>query len=1144
MGNAQAHAAPQLRVVAALSGAAPLPLTAPEWQQLLTHASPLSRLDPGEVEREIRPHCAELVYNNAQTLNLQRFIYLVARQLRRARRQGGAGGVVATANAVYCLRTILKDLMEQLNSTQLVSFIELPPDVAAPAAEAGVAAAQVPDAAAPAAPAAELGAEGSEGGASPGGSSTAGSPGQAGFAQLHNGSLVHTLVREAMLTLADAHLLAGGGYMLLLECGRLLLALFSSALYSPTARGALGQHPYFDAAMQQNNLANTVVEALLRLFITAPPLPLSHKIFNYMPTDTRSVLRVVRTAAASVLWLPYQAYTLLLRPARPSASGDADAAAAPSNSPLGDSALLLLLVLLFHAPPQDAPFGNPYRQSLARLQDADDIVTADAAEGGRTAGSGDAAISYAALYEALGASLTSERVVLLLYTLLHGCPHFHEYCLVRSDLDTILLPLLELLYSAHERTANQMYMLLIVLLMLSQDSAFAQNIHRITLQSVPFYRERSTRTTLGSLLVVLLLRTAHYNLAKLRDVYLHTNTLAALANLAPHMSGMSTHAAQRLVSLFHLLARRYNRLQAAAEGAAMPPTPTTAYAAADSPLTPWLPAPTSQQQALQGAHQAAAQAGEHLQQDAQQAAPQAQHAEQQQGAQQQGAEQQHDQQPLQPWVEAVAQQQAPAAGAGVSEQQELQLQLYADFLRIVLEIINSILTSSLSRNPELVYTLLHRQEVFAPFVHHPRYAELMENITRVTDYFNRRVEEHVAAAGGAAQLSGERVLDLIKQHSRGWRRDRLKPFPELRFTYEEEASPEEFFVPYVWSLAVAQGHVQALQRWLLLGGNPSALDRHSGRGTLLYSAAHFDQAESIKVLIKAGADVNAVSKLRGSALHAAAAHKSGRSVQALLDGGANPLLLDCQGRTAIAVAEAKGHKAAAGRMRAAVPRFQAAAAAAGDHPGSSPRDERIPAMRPSPLPAADSVARDSPGLRSFESHLSGASHRSEAAGSHRSAVAPACAAPSQVQGGPACAGSPPRQAAGAAGAAAGAAAAAAARGQGTAHWQAALWQAGQAAVRQALLPVLPEQQQQQRRQGAHRRRLWLPLLGRPPGLPGRPGGAALPPPLCGPHLLARHPGGCTAGAGGSRRRWGAGAQPVRRRLGGCAARGGGGRVCR
>jgi hypothetical protein len=56
--------------------------------------------------------------------------------------------------------------------------------------------------------------------------------------------------------------------------------------------------------------------------------------------------------------------------------------------------------------------------------------------------------------------------------------------------------------------------------------------------------------------VILLLRTAHYNLAALRDVYLHTNTLAALANLAPYMHSLSSLAAQRLVSLFDMLARR------------------------------------------------------------------------------------------------------------------------------------------------------------------------------------------------------------------------------------------------------------------------------------------------------------------------------------------------------------------------------------------------------------------------------------------------------------------------------------------------------------------------------------------------------------------------------------------------------------
>lgn len=57
--------------------------------------------------------------------------------------------------------------------------------------------------------------------------------------------------------------------------------------------------------------------------------------------------------------------------------------------------------------------------------------------------------------------------------------------------------------------------------------------------------------------MVVLLRTAHYNMSKLKDVYMHQNTLAALVNLAPHMSGISSHAAQRLVSLFDMLSRRY-----------------------------------------------------------------------------------------------------------------------------------------------------------------------------------------------------------------------------------------------------------------------------------------------------------------------------------------------------------------------------------------------------------------------------------------------------------------------------------------------------------------------------------------------------------------------------------------------------------
>ena len=61
MGNASSAAAQaSLQVVAALSGAAPLPLDAAEWQLLLGYAAPLSRFEPSEVELAITPHCAEL----------------------------------------------------------------------------------------------------------------------------------------------------------------------------------------------------------------------------------------------------------------------------------------------------------------------------------------------------------------------------------------------------------------------------------------------------------------------------------------------------------------------------------------------------------------------------------------------------------------------------------------------------------------------------------------------------------------------------------------------------------------------------------------------------------------------------------------------------------------------------------------------------------------------------------------------------------------------------------------------------------------------------------------------------------------------------------------------------------------------------
>jgi hypothetical protein len=53
----------------------------------------------------------------------------------------------------------------------------------------------------------------------------------------------------------------------------------------------------------------------------------------------------------------------------------------------------------------------------------------------------------------------SEGSTLLLYTLLHGSRSFQEYVLVRSDPETLLLPVLQQLYQADKARANHLYML-------------------------------------------------------------------------------------------------------------------------------------------------------------------------------------------------------------------------------------------------------------------------------------------------------------------------------------------------------------------------------------------------------------------------------------------------------------------------------------------------------------------------------------------------------------------------------------------------------------------------------------------------------------------------------------------------------------
>lgn len=81
------------------------------------------------------------------------------------------------------------------------------------------------------------------------------------------------------------------------------------------------------------------------------------------------------------------------------------------------------------------------------------------------------------------------------------------------------------------------------------------------LKNITWYTERSiSEISLGGLLILVVIRTIQYNMLKMRDKYLHTNCLAALANMSGQFRSLHPYVAQRLVSLFETLAKKHVRL--------------------------------------------------------------------------------------------------------------------------------------------------------------------------------------------------------------------------------------------------------------------------------------------------------------------------------------------------------------------------------------------------------------------------------------------------------------------------------------------------------------------------------------------------------------------------------------------------------
>ncbi|KAG5333562.1 DYM protein, partial [Acromyrmex heyeri] len=345
-----------------------------------------------------------------------------------------------------------------------------------------------------------------------------------------------------------------------------------------------------------------------------------------------------------------------------------------TETPLASQSLLLLLVLTNHC----TATQNPYRNALFSFIDMQEDHTISQGKAVDTF-----KFNLNKLYNTICKVPNTDEVTLLLYMLLHRNSSVKQDIMRRPDIQLLasVTPILQILYHAPNNTSHHIYMSLIILLILSEDETFNKRIHEIMLKGVTWYTERSiSEISLGGLLILVVIRTIQYNMFKMRDKYLHTNCLAALANMSAQFTSLHPYVSQRLLSLFETLAKKHARLEAR-----------------------------------------------------------------------------------------------------------------------ILELTQS--TTLPSNNSVVLDTTVDTINV------HTKSGKA--NASTVSTVTNEDLVRCVCVCVYQSQLGVSQVLSTIRQGTLEWPRDRLRKFPELKFKYVEEEQPEEFFIPYVWSV-VCQG---ALLHW-------------------------------------------------------------------------------------------------------------------------------------------------------------------------------------------------------------------------------------------------------------------------------------------------------------------------------------------
>jgi len=168
---------------------------------------------------------------------------------------------------------------------------------------------------------------------------------------------------------------------------------------------------------------------------------------------------------------------------------------------------------------------------------------------------------YTLIYEKL---YDNEELCLLLYQLISQNESFRSFTLSKFDPELLLLPLLQALYfSFKEKTNfNKIYTLLITLLIMSQDEIYTETLQRIEINHPSWFMDNNLKKiSLSNFTLIILLKVIQINLVKYKDIYLHSNCLAILANLSIKMDNIHHYAAQKLIGFLELIQKMYTKMK-------------------------------------------------------------------------------------------------------------------------------------------------------------------------------------------------------------------------------------------------------------------------------------------------------------------------------------------------------------------------------------------------------------------------------------------------------------------------------------------------------------------------------------------------------------------------------------------------------